>query len=121
MSIFHLYLQNIQLILLFSIRSVPDKYVNKLIENNVLLTNKVKNIIGNYNSQLNQSLNEMDNFIPQPTYFAGLWTGIKQAEASVTEWNTGVDLNLLKFVAEKSVHIKDDLVRICHYESLNKY
>ncbi|XP_016904834.1 2-oxoadipate dehydrogenase complex component E1 isoform X2 [Apis cerana] len=90
--------------------SVPDKYVNKLIENNVLSTNKVKNIIDNYNSQLNQSLNEMDNFIPQPTYFAGLWTGIKQAEASVTEWNTGVDLNLLKFVAEKSVHIKDDLI-----------
>lgn len=95
--------------------------MNKLIENNVLSTNKVKNIIDNYNSQLNQSLNEMDNFILQPTYFAGLWSGIKQAEASVTEWDTGVDLNLLKFIAEKSVYIKDDLVRTRHYESLNIY
>lgn len=95
--------------------------MNKLIENNVLSTNKVKNIIDNYNSQLNQSLNEMDNFIPQPTYFEGLWTGIKQAEASVTEWDTGVDLNLLKFIAEKSVHIKDNVVRIYHYENLNIY
>lgn len=95
--------------------------MNKLIESNVLSTNKVKNIIDNYNSQLNQSLNEMDNFIPQPTYFEGLWTGIKQVEASVTEWDTGVDLNLLKFIAEKSVHIKDNVVRICHYENLNIY
>lgn len=95
--------------------------MNKLIESNVLSTNKVKNIIDNYNSQLNQSLNEMDNFIPQPTYFEGLWTGIKQAEASVTEWDTGVDLNLLKFIAEKSVHIKDNVVRIYHYENLNIY
>lgn len=95
--------------------------MNKLIESNVLSTNKVKNIIDNYNSQLNQSLNEMDNFILQPTYFEGLWTGIKQAEASVTEWDTGVDLNLLKFIAEKSVHIKDNVVRICHYENLNIY
>lgn len=95
--------------------------MNKLIESNVLSTNKVKNIIDNYNSQLNQSLNEMDNFIPQPTYFEGLWTGIKQAEASVTEWDTGVDLNLLKFIAEKSVHIKDNVVRIYNYENLNIY
>lgn len=90
---------------------MPDRYVEKLVKNNVLSTEKVTNIIENYNTRLNQALNNVDNYIPQPAYFSGLWSGIRQAEATVTQWDTGVDLNLLKFIGEKSVHNNDDSVR----------
>lgn len=96
---------------LFPIRSVPDRYLDKLVKNNVLPMEKVKNIIENHKAKLNQGLNEADNYVPQPTYFAGLWSEIQQADASVTQWDTGVDLSLLRFIAEKSVHIDDDSVR----------
>ncbi|XP_076179560.1 putative 2-oxoadipate dehydrogenase complex component E1 homolog isoform X2 [Ptiloglossa arizonensis] len=88
--------------------SVPDRYLEKLVKSNVLSMEKVKNIVKNQNVWLNQALKQVDNYIPQPVYFAGLWSGIQQADASVTQWHTGVDLNLLKFIALKSVHVDDD-------------
>ncbi|XP_033198783.2 2-oxoadipate dehydrogenase complex component E1 [Bombus vancouverensis nearcticus] len=90
--------------------SVPDRYLDKLVKNNVLPMEKAKNIIEDHKAKLNQGLNEADNYVPQPTYFAGLWSEIQQADASVTQWDTGVDLSLLRFIAEKSVHIDDDSI-----------
>lgn len=84
---------------------------------------KAKGIVEEHNAWLNRALKEVDNYIPQPAYFAGLWKGMQQADASVTQWNTGVDLNLLRLIAEKSVHVENDSVRVhCMlilYRSLN--
>ncbi|CAK9802746.1 Probable 2-oxoglutarate dehydrogenase E1 component DHKTD1 homolog, mitochondrial [Anthophora quadrimaculata] len=90
--------------------SVPDRYLDKLVKNDVLSMDKAKNIINKHNKQLNEALNQVDNYIPQPAYFTGLWSGIQQADASITQWDTGVDLSLLRFIAEKSVHIDDDSI-----------
>lgn len=73
---------------------------------------KAKNIIEDHKAKLKQGLNKADDYIPEPSYFAGLWSGMQQADAKVTQWDTGVDLSLLRFIAEKSVHIDDDSVRI---------
>lgn len=105
---------------MLSLRSVPDRYLEKLVKSNVLSMEKVKNIVKNQNVWLNQALKQVDNYIPQPVYFAGLWSGIQQADASVTQWHTGVDLNLLKFIALKSVHVDDDSVRV-HCPSNSDY
>ncbi|OAD60605.1 hypothetical protein WN48_05122, partial [Eufriesea mexicana] len=99
--------------------SIPDRYLDKLVKDKVLSMTKAKDIIKNYNAKLSQGLNEVDNYIPEPAYFAGLWSGIQQAEANVTQWNTGVDLNLLRFIAEKSVHIENDSA--IHVKLLKNY
>lgn len=90
--------------------SVPDGYLDKLVKNNILSMEKAKNIIEDHKATLNQGLNKADNYIPKPSYFAGLWSEMQQADARVTQWDTGVDLNLLRFIAEKSVHIDDDSI-----------
>ncbi|XP_053979325.1 probable 2-oxoglutarate dehydrogenase E1 component DHKTD1 homolog, mitochondrial [Hylaeus volcanicus] len=89
-------------------KSVPDRYVEKLIKSNVLSMEKAKDIVKNHKAWLNRALKQVDNYIPQPAYFAGLWSEMQQADATVTQWDTGVDLNLLKFIALKSVHAEDD-------------
>ena len=90
--------------------SVPNRYLEKLVKANVFSAEEAKNTVQKHNDWLNQALKEVDNYIPQPAYFAGLWKGIQQADASVTQWDTGVDINLLKFIAEKSVRIDDDSI-----------
>lgn len=92
-------------------RSVPNRYLEKLVKANVFSAEEAKNTVQEHNDWLNQALKEVDNYIPQPAYFAGLWKGIQQADASVTQWDTGVDINLLRFIAEKSVCTDDDSVR----------
>ena len=93
------------------LRSIPDRYLEKLSESNILTKGEGKSIVEKHTSWLAKALSEIDNFVPQPTYFTGWWSRLKQAESAVTTWNTGVDLNLLQFIANKSVHFKDSLVR----------
>ncbi|XP_017891896.2 probable 2-oxoglutarate dehydrogenase E1 component DHKTD1 homolog, mitochondrial [Ceratina calcarata] len=90
--------------------SIPDRYVDELAKGNVLSTAKAKNIVESYHAVLNKALNKVDMYVPQPAYFAGIWSGIKQADACITQWDTGVNLSLLRFIADKSVHIEDDLI-----------
>nr|XP_003706992.1 PREDICTED: probable 2-oxoglutarate dehydrogenase E1 component DHKTD1 homolog, mitochondrial isoform X1 [Megachile rotundata] len=88
--------------------TIPDQYAKKLAETNVLSAEKAKSIVENYSARLDQALKEVDTYIPQPVHFTGLWSGMRQADASITEWDTGVDLNLLNFIAKKSVHVHDN-------------
>ncbi|RLU16243.1 hypothetical protein DMN91_012003 [Ooceraea biroi] len=85
--------------------SIPDQYVEKLIDINVLTRENVKNIVENHTAWLNKTLKESENDVWQePTvHHTGRWTGIKPAEPNVTIWDTGFNLDLLKFVGEKSV------------------
>nr|XP_031847818.1 probable 2-oxoglutarate dehydrogenase E1 component DHKTD1 homolog, mitochondrial [Nomia melanderi] len=88
--------------------SIPDRYVSRLVESNVFTVEKAKSTADSHTAWLNQSLKQVDCYVPQPTYFTSLWTGMRQADATLTHWDTGVDLNLLKFIGGKSVHVDDD-------------
>lgn len=46
---------------------------------------------------------------------------MKQAEANVTQWNTGVELNLLEYVGKKSVQVPADFVRKNAYPRSTTY
>ncbi|KAL6421416.1 hypothetical protein ACFW04_014201 [Cataglyphis niger] len=87
--------------------SIPDRYVEKLINANVLSQKSVKNIIENHTALLNKALKESEDVSRHLTtsYLTGRWTGIKQAEANITRWDTGVDLRLLQFLGKKSVQV----------------
>ncbi|XP_012280360.1 probable 2-oxoglutarate dehydrogenase E1 component DHKTD1 homolog, mitochondrial [Orussus abietinus] len=89
--------------------SVPDSYLSKLIKEKVLSEAEGLSMTEEHTAKLFKALKEIDNYTPKATYLSGKWLGIKQAESSITTWDTGVDLQLLKFVATKSVSFPDDL------------
>nr|XP_034185843.1 probable 2-oxoglutarate dehydrogenase E1 component DHKTD1 homolog, mitochondrial isoform X1 [Osmia lignaria] len=89
--------------------TIPDRYLKKLNEANVLSKTEATSIVENHSARLDRALKEVDSYIPQPVYFTGLWSEMRSADASVTQWDTGVDLNLLSFIAKKSVHVHDEL------------
>ncbi|KAL0103441.1 hypothetical protein PUN28_017599 [Cardiocondyla obscurior] len=90
--------------------SVPDQYVEKLIDLKILTRESVENIVENHTAWLNRALKESSKDISKQltTYLTGRWSKIKQAEANITQWNTGVDLDLLRLVGTKSVQIPRD-------------
>lgn len=63
---------------------------------------------------LNKTLKEFSKNMSEQstTYLAGRWTKMKQAEANITRWDTGVEPDLLRFVGEKSVQVPPNFVRI---------
>lgn len=87
--------------------------MEKLINVNILSQEIVKNTIESHTTLLNKALKEsMENMSRQlaTSYLTGRWTGIKQAEANITQWDTGVDLHLLQFLGKKSVQVPPNLV-----------
>lgn len=87
--------------------STPDRYAKKLIDANILTEETVKNIVESHIAWLNETLKESSNDISRQseTFLAGKWSKIKQAEANITQWDTGVELDLLQFVGKKSVQV----------------
>lgn len=83
--------------------SVPDSYLEKLSELNVLSKEEGKSIVEDHTTWLANALRQTDNYLPEPTYFTGWWSRIKQADSAVTTWNTGVDTSLLQFFGNRSV------------------
>lgn len=90
-------------------RSVPDLYREKLEESGVLTKEETEAIISKHTDFLSKALKQVDNYIPQPTYFTHRWQGFQQAQRSLTSWDTGVDVGLIKYIANKSVKLHDDL------------
>ncbi|EFN80022.1 probable 2-oxoglutarate dehydrogenase E1 component DHKTD1 homolog, mitochondrial [Harpegnathos saltator] len=90
--------------------SIPDRYADELIGANVLTRESVQNTVESHTGWLNRILKEStEDASRQPGYLAGRWIGIKQAEANVTQWDSGVELSLLEFVGRKSVEVPADL------------
>ncbi|CAB0031967.1 unnamed protein product [Trichogramma brassicae] len=83
--------------------SIPDRYVERLIENKVFSNEDAVEIVNKHTSKLNKCLKRVDDYEPKATYFTGRWSMLKQADASVTTWDTGFDLHLLRYIGKKSV------------------
>ncbi|XP_008552671.1 probable 2-oxoglutarate dehydrogenase E1 component DHKTD1 homolog, mitochondrial [Microplitis demolitor] len=90
-------------------KSVPDQYQEQLETLNVIKKEECETIKTKHTSWLNDALKQTDNFVPQPTYFTHRWSGFSQAKSTLTSWDTGVDLDLLRFIIRKSVTLKDDV------------
>ncbi|CAB0042891.1 unnamed protein product [Trichogramma brassicae] len=83
--------------------SIPDRYVKRLIESKVLSDEEATEMVREHTSKLNEGLKRADDYVPEDTSFRGRWSKLKRAGASVTTWDTGVDLDLLRYIGKKSV------------------
>ncbi|XP_050294186.1 probable 2-oxoglutarate dehydrogenase E1 component DHKTD1 homolog, mitochondrial isoform X2 [Anthonomus grandis grandis] len=108
-------------------RSVPDSYSQQLIDEGILTHQQCQDIRGEHFDWLNEELGQSENWLPKDVYFKSQWTGFGQAPAAVTVWDTGIDVDLMTFIGEKSVkypesfkihptvqrgHVKNRLARI---------
>nr|CAD7590622.1 unnamed protein product [Timema genevievae] len=82
--------------IIHSRRTVPDMYAAELVKLGVLTNDDVTNIVETHNGWLSEELKKVDASKPE-------WSGLKQAPAAVTTWDTGVEQQLLRYVAAKSV------------------
>ncbi|XP_047133166.1 2-oxoadipate dehydrogenase complex component E1 isoform X1 [Hydra vulgaris] len=84
--------------------SVPELYAKNLLSQGVLNETDVKLLIDSEEIFLNEQLSKADQFVAHWSPFKGNWKNMTQAHHEYTTvWNTGVDINLLKFIASKSV------------------
>ncbi|CAG9764871.1 unnamed protein product [Ceutorhynchus assimilis] len=83
--------------------SVPDAYAKKLISQGILSEQECSEIYNEHFDWLNEELNKSEDWNPKDVYFKSQWQGISQPAAAVTVWDTGIDVDLMTFLGEKSV------------------
>ncbi|KAG8230982.1 hypothetical protein J437_LFUL003940 [Ladona fulva] len=88
-------------------RSVPDIYAEKLINEGIMSKEEISDVIQEHTVWLNHCLNNVDKFKPSERC-KKQWAGEMQAPAHVTKWDTGVNLDLLRYLGAKSVEFPPD-------------
>ncbi|XP_054263427.1 2-oxoadipate dehydrogenase complex component E1 isoform X2 [Macrosteles quadrilineatus] len=84
-------------------RTVPDQFAAILKETGVLSEEDENQTLDNYTTWLNNCYKQADQYSPPESYFKLQWRGFTQAPAAITVWDTGCDINLLRYVATQSV------------------
>uniref|UniRef100_A0AC34GWS8 Transketolase-like pyrimidine-binding domain-containing protein n=1 Tax=Panagrolaimus sp. ES5 TaxID=591445 RepID=A0AC34GWS8_9BILA len=83
--------------------SVPNLYVKQLIQHGDFSEDERENLIDDHTNALMKEFKEMDKAKPRAVHLLGNWKGMKQAPQQFTKWDTGVDINVLKYIGAKSV------------------
>ncbi|CAL8099803.1 unnamed protein product [Orchesella dallaii] len=85
-------------------KSIPDQYCGQLVDQGLLSPTQLKETVESHTSLLTTELEKADSFVPPHFYLGKQWTGIQQSGHVITEWDTGIDINLLKYIGAKSVN-----------------
>ncbi|XP_031215381.1 probable 2-oxoglutarate dehydrogenase E1 component DHKTD1, mitochondrial isoform X3 [Mastomys coucha] len=90
-------------------KSIPDAYAEHLIASGLMTQEEVSDIKASYYSKLNDHLANVAHYRPPATNLQARWQGLVQPEACITTWDTGVPLELLRFIGVKSVEVPEEL------------
>ena len=96
--------------------SVPNNYEKTLVDEEKLVDKKqLSKEIGKFRSKLDDSLNNVLNgtykIEPRNTYLNKKWSIMNLASNKErTSWNTGCNIDLLKYIGAKSVNYPKDFV-----------
>nr|CAH0103087.1 unnamed protein product [Daphnia galeata] len=90
--------------------SIPEAYYKKLVEEGVMDQEAYQMLLANHTNQMSLAFKEADSYSPAatPTYSQvgeEQSKSLKTATEDVTSWDTGVDLDVLRWVGARTVHI----------------
>ncbi|XP_022090977.1 probable 2-oxoglutarate dehydrogenase E1 component DHKTD1, mitochondrial isoform X2 [Acanthaster planci] len=88
--------------------SVPDLYLKEVTEAGAVDQAEIDSELARNQEELNQCLKAAKTHEPEPTTLGKQWSSCVEAPAHITSWDTGVDMELLRFVAAKSVELPED-------------
>lgn len=96
--------------IIHSRKSVPDLYAERLVQENVVTPDDIRQCIESRTQYLNSELEKSKDYQPTPYYYQRGWSDIQPATSSITTWNTGVDYDILHYVGLQSVTYPEKFV-----------
>lgn len=85
--------------------SVPDTYLATLTSDNV---DEIKQEIGSHSAMLNDHFKQIESYNPKRENLKKQWSTMIQPGDALTEWDTGLPLDLLQYIGARSVQLPAD-------------
>ena len=86
-------------------RNVPDLYSDKLIAEGVVTREELASGLAAHVEMLNENFRALSSFTPERSNLTAGWSAMSEAGGDITEWDTGVPLDVLKYVGAQSVSV----------------
>ncbi|XP_048733031.1 2-oxoadipate dehydrogenase complex component E1-like [Ostrea edulis] len=87
--------------------SIPNQYANLIVSEGLCERETLDNSVRAWNASLTEHMSQVDSFTPQRFDLQKQWKEMEQPGDVVTHWDTGVTVDLLKFIGQKSVTCSD--------------
>ncbi|XP_043570084.1 probable 2-oxoglutarate dehydrogenase E1 component DHKTD1, mitochondrial isoform X1 [Chiloscyllium plagiosum] len=95
-------------------KSIPDLYAEQLVADGLLTEQEVSSIKTSYYAKLNDHLTNTASFSPPAPNLQAHWSGLVEPSLRVSTWDTGMPIDLLKYVGAKSVEIPKEITMHGH-------
>ena len=91
------------------------------LQNQTISTSEELNFsLDSFNKQLSDHMTQIDSYSPHANHLEHHWSGYQQASTqSRTAWDTGVNVDVLKYIGAKSVTVPDKFVSTIKYRGVN--
>ena len=83
--------------------SVPDLYSDSLISEGVMTGEERSALVAAQMEMLSDHFRQIDSYRPEQTNLRAQWSGMQEPARLVTEWDTGLEPQTLRFVGARSV------------------
>ncbi|CAI9720641.1 probable 2-oxoglutarate dehydrogenase E1 component DHKTD1, mitochondrial [Octopus vulgaris] len=87
--------------------SIPDTYAQQLTQQDLCSESELKSCVQEWNNVLVENFSKIDSYTPEQFHLLKQWDGYAQASDNITSWDTGVDVDVLKFIGGKSVTVPE--------------
>ncbi|KAL3874391.1 hypothetical protein ACJMK2_037417 [Sinanodonta woodiana] len=91
-------------------KSIPDMYANRVTKEGLCSQDDLSKTTSDWNSVLSDNLKSVDTYQVENYHLKRHWLGLSQASDNITTWDTGVPVDLLKFVGAKSVSLPGKMI-----------
>ncbi|XP_050405927.1 2-oxoadipate dehydrogenase complex component E1 [Patella vulgata] len=88
-------------------KSIPDLYAEKIVSEGICEMSILDDTVKEWNTVLQSDISKVDSYVIQPFHLLKQWSNIQQAGDVISRWDTGVDIDTLKFIGAKSVEIPE--------------
>lgn len=105
----------------FHLRTIPDIYAQKLVDEGIMTAEEVQKICKDQFDYFAAEMQIAESFVPEESYFQKQWEGFVQAPSDITIWDTGVSWDLLSFIGRSSVHYPANFVSCSFLRSSFKF
>ena len=101
--------------------TLPDSYAEKLIAEGVLSKADVESAIKEHNDHCMEHYEKIDSYEPKTEVRKAHWSGMEQPPSAVSKWDTGTDLQVLKYVGMQAVEVPEGFVSIVEHLQMEQH
>ncbi|XP_061173979.1 2-oxoadipate dehydrogenase complex component E1-like [Saccostrea echinata] len=87
--------------------SIPNQYASLLVSQGLCEQETLNESVKAWNATLSEHMSQVESYTPQRFDLQKQWSEMVQPGDIITHWDTGVSIDLLKFIGQKSVTCSD--------------